>query len=60
VEQKTKISNGQISNWVFQYQQEGHKRLESKKRGNPFAALHTSKSLSEMEQLRLEDYKLNP
>jgi len=58
LEQKTGISNGQISNWVRRYQQEGPKGLESKKRGNPYAALHSSKSLSEVEQLLLENFKL--
>jgi transposase len=48
LEKKTGISNGQISNWVRRYQQEVRKGLESKKRGKPFAALHTSKSLSKM------------
>ena len=56
--QKTWISNGQISNWVRRCHQEGRKGLESKKRGNPFASLHTSKSLSKMEQLRFENFKL--
>jgi transposase len=58
LEQKKGISNGEISNWVRRYQQECQNGLKSKQRGNPIAALHTSKSLSEMEQLRLENFKL--
>jgi transposase-like protein len=51
LQQKTVISNGQISNWVRRYQQEGPKGLESKKQVNHYAALLCSKSLSEVEQL---------
>jgi transposase-like protein len=40
IEKKTGISNGQINNWVRRYQEEGLEGLESKRRGNPYAALH--------------------
>ena len=41
-----------MSKWVSQYLQDGEEALEPRK-GNPYAALHTSKSLSEVERLRL-------
>jgi transposase len=58
IQKKTGISNGQISNWVRIYQQKGPEGLERKRGGNPFAALHASKSLTEVERLRLENFKL--
>ena len=58
IQRKTGISHGQISNWVRIYQQEGPEGLERKRVGNPFAALHASKSLTEVERLRLENFKL--
>lgn len=48
------ISRSQISNWISKYINEGECGLKSKKKtGNCFSALHTSKSLSEVERLRL-------
>lgn len=48
------VSDGLISDWVRKYAQQGEDGLKPKKRtGNPFSALHTSKSLSEVERLRL-------
>ena len=41
-----------ISSWVKQYLQDGKEALEPHK-GNPYAALHRSKNLSEIERLRL-------
>ena len=41
-----------ISSWVKQYLQDGEEALEPHK-GNPYAALHRSKNLSEIERLRL-------
>lgn len=41
-----------MSAWVKKYLNEGEEALEPHK-GNPYAALHTSKSLSEVERLRL-------
>ena len=46
------ISTGLISAWVKKYLEEGEEALEPRN-GNPYAALHTSKSLSEVERLRL-------
>lgn len=48
------ISSGMLSTWIKKYCIEGESGLESKKKpGNLFAALHTSKSLSEVDRLRL-------
>ena len=43
--------------WVRKYLEEGEDALEPHN-GNPYAALHTSKSLSEVERLRLMVAKL--
>lgn len=48
------ISSGMLWNWIHKYQEGGEDALENKpKTGNRYAALHTSKNLSEIEQLRL-------
>lgn len=48
------ISSGMLHRWVQQYQESGVEGLAGKRRpGNPYAALATSKSLSELERLRL-------
>lgn len=48
-----------ICRWVKEYLAEGESSFEHKGHpGNPFAALHTSKHLSEMERLRLMVAKL--
>jgi len=48
------ISSGMLSNWIYKYLDEGEDGLENKKKtGNQFAALYTSKSLSEVDRLRL-------
>ena len=48
------IASGMLWHWIRKYQEEGPDALENKrKKGNMFAALHTSKSLSEVERLRL-------
>ena len=52
LERKYKIGSGTIARWVRQYLEDGEERLEPHN-GNPYAALHTSKSLSEIERLRL-------
>ena len=46
------VEHSLISKWVKKYLNEGEEGLVSRS-GNPYAALHTSKSLSEVEQLRL-------
>ena len=49
-----KIDDGTIRKWVRRYLNEGPDGLANKKKtGNRFSALHTSKSLSEEERLRL-------
>lgn len=50
--QEENVEHGLISAWVKRYLEEGADSLEPKN-GNPYAALHRSKSLSEIERLRL-------
>ena len=52
IEAKYGINNRLVSAWTKKYLEEGEEALESHN-GNPYAALHTSKSLSEVERLRL-------
>ena len=52
IERTYGISNSLVSGWVKRYLEGGEESLEPHK-GNPYAALHTSKSLSEVERLRL-------
>ncbi len=52
MERKYKIGHSTIARWVKQYLEEGEESLDPHN-GNPYAALHTSKSLSEVERLRL-------
>ena len=48
------VSHRLILTWVEKYRKYGIEGLENKKKtGNPFAALYTSKSLSELERLQL-------
>jgi transposase-like protein len=48
------IAYGMLCNWISKYQAEGTEGLINKKKtGNHFSALHTSKSLTEEEKLRL-------
>jgi transposase-like protein len=48
------IDPAMIRNWVHRYLDKGENGLENqKKTGNHFAALHTSKSLSEVDRLKL-------
>ena len=46
------VSPSLVSAWVKKYLEEGEDALEPHN-GNPYAALHTSKSLSEVDRLRL-------
>ena len=57
IEKEHGISNGLVCTWVKKYLEEGEDALEPHN-GNPYAALHTSKSLSEVERLRLMVAKL--
>lgn len=48
------IASGMLYTWITKFINKGEDGLENMNReGNPFAALHTSKSLSEVERLRL-------
>lgn len=59
IKQNENIVHSVILSWVNNYLENGEKGLVNKKKtGNQFAALHTSKSLSVEERLRLENMKL--
>ncbi len=57
IEKEHGVSNGLVSTWVKKFLEEGEEAL-TPHNGNPYAALHTSKSLSEVERLRLMVAKL--
>ena len=52
IEREYGIGHALVSNWVKRYLEDGEEALEPRN-GNPYAALHRSKSLSEVERLRL-------
>ena len=52
IEKEYGIGNALVSTWVKRYLEEGEEALEPRN-GNPYAALHRSKNLSEVERLRL-------
>ena len=52
LEKEHGIQHSLISAWLKKYLEEGEDALEPHN-GNPYAALHTSKSLSEVERLQL-------
>ena len=52
IERQYSVEHSLVSRWVKNYLTEGEDALVSRK-GNPYAALYTSKSLSEVERLRL-------
>ena len=55
LERETKIPHRNIERWVKSYLENGKDGLINKKKtGNKFAALHTSKKLSEIDRLKLE------
>ena len=62
IAKKHDISYSVIDKWITKYIEGGLDALESSEsgsgRGNPYAALHTSKSLTEVERLKLENMKL--
>ena len=59
LEKEYDADRSMICRWVKEYISEGESAFIPKgHRGNPFAALHTSKSLSELERLRLTAAKL--
>jgi len=48
------ISKGQLYNWIRKYAKGGPEAMKNRKKpGNPFAALSTSKSLTEEQRLKL-------
>ena len=59
---KYQLDSHQLRKWMEHYHNDGEKYFyeehRGNKRGNPFAALHTSKSLSREERLELENLKL--
>ena len=59
LEKEYHADRGMICRWVKKYVAEGESSFVHKGHpGNPFAALHTSKKLSEVERLRLMVAKL--
>ena len=52
IEKEYGIRYNLVGSWVKKYLEEGEDALEPHN-GNPYSALHTSKSLSEVERLRL-------
>lgn len=52
IERKYGVRSSLVAAWVKRYLEEGEDALEPKN-GNPYAALHRSKSLSEVDRLRL-------
>ena len=52
IETEYGVNHGLVSAWVKKYLEDGEDALEPRN-GNPYAALHTSKTLSEVERLRL-------
>lgn len=55
LEKDIEIPHRNIERWVQSYLKKGVEGLkETKKTGNKYAALHTSKKLSEIERLKLE------
>ena len=52
IEREYSVRNGLVSAWVKKYLEGGEEALIPRK-GNPYAALTSSKSLSEVERLRL-------
>lgn len=52
IEKEYGIGNSLVGTWVKKYLEDGEDALEPHN-GNPYAALHKSKSLTEVERLRL-------
>ena len=54
IEREYQIGSSSVARWVKQYVEEGKAGLEPKgHKGNPYAALHSSKRLGELERLLL-------
>ena len=62
VSREYNVARSVIQKWITNYQKHGepyfYEEHRGKGSGNPFAALHTSKSLSREERLELENLKL--
>ena len=52
IEREYGIRNSLVAEWVKRYLQDGEEALEPRN-GNPYAALHRSKNLSEVERLKI-------
>ena len=52
IEKEFQVGHSMVSRWVREYQEQGEEVLEPHN-GNPYAALYTSKNLSEEDRLRL-------
>jgi transposase-like protein len=53
------ISSGLMCNWIKKYSEQGEDALKNKRKpGNPFAKYQSSKTLSEVDQLKYENMKL--
>lgn len=52
IEREYGIRNSLVGSWVKRYLEDGENALEPHN-GNPYAALHRSKALTEVERLRL-------
>ena len=60
IEKEYNVDRSLVCHWIRDYNELGEKALEPKgHKGNSFAALHTSKSLSETERLKLQVAKLD-
>lgn len=53
LEKAYEADRSMISHWVKAYSNQGETAFDPKRKGNPFAAIHTSKSISEADRLRL-------
>lgn len=59
LEKEYSADRSMICHWVKDYEESGESAFDSKKKpGNHYAALHTSKTLTENEKLRLQLLKL--
>lgn len=55
ISEEEMIPRGTVKRWIYRFLKDGEEGLINKKKtGNQFAALHSSKSLTEVERLRLE------
>lgn len=52
LEKEERVEHSLISAWLKRYREDGEEGLIARN-GNPYAALHTSKDLSEVDRLRL-------